>query len=319
MAFNSLPTIETVTAIVEKHRDRLGLEQIEQVNTALIGRGEANLNVLVRVNQSQCFNLRIGLRNQESERNLQNEFEVLKIAPKEVGPSAFAIDFQQTNLPQPYILIEYIDGRLKQQWNLSDLQAHARTLAHLHQRKFCGHGAVHHLSNAPYDFVHRFDVAVNYWRIHHPYLFDIPIVKRLLPSIHKFVTLHNNLFMGLRHFTIIHGDAHPLNILFSNNRIRYIDWERAAIGDPASDIAMIGWDIATSWQMELTSEWFNSFLDTYLALEPDVTLCQRRDVWMVYTMFFDQMYHRTQMTPDLTDKHSYTVQQIETYLTTRFL
>ena len=319
MASDSFPTIETVTAIVEKHRDSLSLERIEQVDTTLIGRGEANLNLLVRVNQSRCFNLRIGLRNHESECNLQNEFEVLKIVPKDVGPSAFAIDFQQTHLPQPYMLLEYIDGKLKPKWNLTDLQAHARTLARLHQRKFCGHGAVYHLSNAPYDFLQRFDVAINYWQIHHPYLFDILIVKRLLPSIHHFVTLHNDLFRGLRHFSIIHGDAHPLNILFSNNRVRYIDWERAAIGDPASDIAMIGWDIATSWQMKLTGEWFSSFLDTYLTLEPDATLCQRRDVWMVYTMFFDQMYHRTQMTTDLTDKHSYTVRQIETYLTNRFL
>ncbi len=71
--------------------------------------------------------------------------------------------------------------------------------------------------------------------------------------------------------------------------------------------------------MELTGERLDSFLDTYLALEPDDTLRQRRDLWMVYTMFFDQMYHRTQISTDSTGKQAYTVRQIETYLTDRFL
>lgn len=110
-----------------------------------------------------------------------------------------------------------------------------------------------------------------------------------------------------------------LNILFTGDRVRSIDWAWAAIGDPASDIAMIGWDIATAWQMESTGERLDAFLETSLELEPDDTLRQRRDLWMVYTMFFDQMYHRAQIPDDSTGRQSYTVQQIETYLTDRFL
>jgi hypothetical protein len=40
---------------------------------------------------------------------------------------------------------------------------------------------------------------------------------------------------------------------------------------------------------------------------------------MVSTMFFDQLYHRTQIPSDSTGKQAYTVQQIETYLNARFL
>ncbi|MFL5807616.1 MAG: hypothetical protein ACJ8CR_38550 [Roseiflexaceae bacterium] len=39
-----LPTLETIMAIVRQYRDTLGLEQIDQVETTLIGQGEANLN-----------------------------------------------------------------------------------------------------------------------------------------------------------------------------------------------------------------------------------------------------------------------------------
>ena len=56
------PSIETITAILRKHRNILCLEQIEQVELALIGQGEANINLLVTVNQSHRFNIRIGLR-----------------------------------------------------------------------------------------------------------------------------------------------------------------------------------------------------------------------------------------------------------------
>lgn len=319
MASYSLPTVETVTAIVREHRDVLGLEEIEGVASSLLGQGEANLNVLVTVNQSRRFNLRIGLRDRESGRTLESEFDVLQIAPPGIGPRAFLVDFSRTALPQPYMVLEYLQGELKKTWDAADLQAHARTLARLHQRKFDRHGAVRHLSDAPYDFLHRFHVAVNYWQTHHPYLLDIPIVQRLLPPIRHFVAGHNDLFTALRRFTIVHGDAHALNILFTGDRVRSIDWEWATIGDPASDIAMIGWDIATAWQMELTGERLDAFLETSLELEPDDTLRQRRDLWMVYTMFFDQMYHRTQIPDDPTGRQSYTVQQIETYLTDRFL
>ncbi len=96
-----------------------------------------------------------------------------------------------------------------------------------------------------------------------------------------------------------------------------LEW--ATIGDPACDLATVGWDIATAWQFELTGERLDRFLETYLMLEPDDTLRQRRDVWMVYTMFFDQMYHRTQIPSDMTGKQADTVRQIETYLRQRFV
>lgn len=313
------PTFETVTAIIHKHSDALGLGPINHIETALIGQGEANLNVLVRVNRAHDFNLRLGLRDKESEQRLQSEFDMLQLAPEGVGPRAFVVDFSRTDLAAPYMLLEYVAGELKPTWDMADLQAYARTLARLHRRKFDQHGAIGQLSDAPYDFLHRFEVAVAYWQTHQPHLLEIPMVQRLLPPIRHFITANNDLFTRLRRFTLVHGDAHPQNILFDGDRLCFIDWEWAVIGDPACDVAMIGWDVATGWQMELTGERFERFLDAYLALESDDTLRQRRDVWMVYTMYFDQIYHRTQIPTDTTGKQLYTVQQIESYLAKRFL
>lgn len=314
-----LPSSDVIAALLRKHCDALGLDSVGEVKVSLIGQGEANLNVLTRVNQAQDFNLRIGLRGDESDRTLQSEYAVLQIVPNGVGPSAFLVDFSRTALPQPYMVLEYLAGGLKKAWELEDLQAYARALAHLHQRKFEKHGALDALSDAPYDFVYRFDTALNYWRTHHRYLLDIPIIQRLLPPIRHFVVDNASLFTDLRHFAIVHGDAHPLNILFHEGRVYFIDWEQATIGDPACDVTNVGWDIATAWQMELTGERLESFLDTYLALEPDETLRQRRQVWMVYTMLFGHMYNRTQLANDPTGKHLDAVQRIEGYLTNRFL
>ena len=313
------PSLETIAAILQRHRDSLGLAQIDQVESALLGQGEANLNVLVTVNQTHCFNLRIGLREAESERTLQREYDVLQLVPAGIGPRAYVVDLSRTQLRQPYMLLDYLVGELKSSWGLSDLEAHARSLARLHQQKFAQHGAIGQLSDAPFDFLQRFETGVSYWQTHHPYLLDIPVVQRLLPAIRQFVGANNHLFARLHRFTLVHGDAHPLNILFDGNRISYIDWEWAAIGDPAQDIAMLGWDVATTWQLELRGERLDAFLATYLALQADGTLYLRRDLWMVSTMFFDQLYHRTQIAADTTGKQTYTVQQIETYLSARFL
>jgi aminoglycoside phosphotransferase (APT) family kinase protein len=314
-----LPSYQTVAAIILCHRDSLGLERIDQVETALLGQGEANLNVLVTVNQVQRLNLRIGLREAESDRTLQREYDVLHLVPQGIGPRAHLVDLSRTQLPQPYMLLDYLAGEVKTNWDMADLEAHARTLARLHQQTFAQHGAIGQLSNPPYDMLHRFDEGVSYWQTHHPYLLEIPVVQRLLPAIRQLISVNTDLFSDLQRFTLVHGDAHPLNILFQGDRVAYIDWEWAAIGDPAQDIAMLGWDVATAWQMELKGERLDGFLAAYLVLEPDETLRERRDLWMVSTMFFDQLYHRTQISSDTTERQAYTVQQIEIYLTQRFL
>jgi aminoglycoside phosphotransferase (APT) family kinase protein len=313
-----LPSHETIMVIVKHHRNTLHVEQIDHLDVSLLGQGEANLNVRVIVNQTQPFNLRIGLRNEASERTLQSEFDVLQLVPPGIGPHAFVVDVSRAYLPQPYSILQYLPGELKTAWSDMDLETHAHALAQLHHHKFDQHGSVDRLTDAEFDFLHRFEVALRYWQTYHSDLFYLPSVQRLLPAIRHFVTDHNKLFTELRAFTIVHGDLHPLNILFHGNHLCYVDWEGASIGDPAQDIAMIGWDIATAWQMELTGQRLDMFLDTYLSHEADPTLRLRRDLWMVYTMFFDHLYHRTQISTDSTGKQAYTVRQIEAYLTDRF-
>lgn len=312
------PAESTLTTIIRRHQAALQLAQVTQVSATVLGQGEANLNMLVRVNQAQHFNVRIGLRGPESARTLQQEQAALQLVPPGIGPRAYVVDVSGRDLAQPYSILEYLPGVIKAAWSDADLLLHAHTLAQLHQRTFNQHGDLAQPSDSALDMLQRFDAAVRYWATREPAILALPHNQRLLPTLRDFIATHNQLFTSLRSFTLVHGDLHKLNIVFSGAHIRYIDWESAQIGDPALDLAMIGWDVATAWQMELSSQRRERFLHAYLQQRADPTLITRRDVWMVYTMFFDQIYHRTQIASDTSGRQAHTVQQIERYLRARF-
>ena len=314
-----LPSHQTVADIIGHHHNTLGVEQVEHIDITLIGQGYANLNVHVTVNRMQHFNLRIGFRHRKkAERKLRREFDALPLVPPGIGPRAFVIDVSCVHLPQPYSLLEYLPGTVKATWSIEDLKMHARTLAQLHQHRFNQHGKIGHLTDDRFDIVQRFETALSYWQTYHPNLFDLDIVQRLLPAIHRFVSDHDELFADLHTFSIVHGDLHPAHILFHDDRMYYIDWQWAHIGDPAYDIAMVGFCAANSPGMELAGERLDAFLDTYLMHGLDLTLRQRRDVWMVYSMFFDSLYFRSGTSVNSTAKRSSSERKIEAYLTKRF-
>ena len=314
-----IPSPGSVKALFETHRADLNLATIDALKLTPIGQGESNLNLLVTVNGLSRFNLRVGLRNLESERTLQVELDALQEALPGIGPNAYLVDFSRTHVDAPLMILDYVAGAEKVEWSVDDLCAYARTLARLHRRRYDSHGDIGKITQDKYSFLYRFDVAVDYWRDNHPALFDIPFVAMILPAVRRFLAGRNHLFTDLSHFSLVHGDAHPQNIIFTDDGIRLIDWEWASIGDPAMDITTLGWDVSTAWQIELSGERLEAYLNAYLAELDDPTLRQRRDCWMVYTMSLDQMYHRTQLDNDPEGRQAFTVERIEGYLTNRFL
>ena len=297
------------------------MDHVDHVDVSFIGQGYSNFNVRVTVNQAQQFNLRIGLKNnKKAGRKLQNEFDVLRHVPVGIGPRAFIVDLSRTHLPKPYSILQYLPGETKTMWSDVDLETHARKLAQLHQRKSAQHGKFGRLTKAEFDVLNHFGVDLHYWRTHYPAIFDLATFQRLLPAIRRFVEDHTKLFTGLRAFTIVHNDLHMNNIVFHGNRLYYIDWQWACLGDPAQDIAAIGWDIAIPpVVMKLTGQSLDMFLDTYLGHKLDETLRQRRDVWMVYHMFFACLFYRIWISKDSTGMLPSNVRQIEAYLKERFL
>lgn len=313
-----LPPIVTIRDIVQAQQAALGLKRVDGLAATLLGQGEANLNVLLTLDDGRQLNLRIGMRGAASAETLRREFAILRLAPAGSAPQAYAADFSERLLPAPYLLLEYLPGSSKTDWTTADLARHARSLARLHTRTFPYHGDAEQPTAPPFDMLQRFDVALDYWRRATPELLELAVSRRLLAPIRHFIAERQPLFAALNQFAVVHGDAHPLNVLFDGDQVRYIDWEWAALGDPAMDVAAIGWDISTAWQFELTGNRLERFLAAYQEQRADATLAERREVWMLFTMFFDQLYHRTQIAGDTTGRQAYTVERIEGYLLGRF-
>jgi thiamine kinase-like enzyme len=316
-----LPSRKIVKDIIEHHRHTLAVDHVDHVDVSFIGQGYANFNVRVTVNQAQQFNLRIGLKNNKrAARKLQNEFDVLRRVPVGIGPRSFIVDLSCTHFPKPYSILQYLPGETKTQWSDVDLETHAHRLAQLHQRKFDKHGKFGCLTQAEFDILNRFEIELHYWQIHYPDLFELATFQSLLPAISRFVAEHTKLFTGLRAFTIVHNDLNMHNIVFHGNHLYYIDWQWTRVGDPAQDIAAIGWDIAIPrGVMKLTGQRRDMFFETYLGNKVDSTLRQRSEVWMVYQMFFAFLFYRIWMSKDSTGMLLSNARQIEAYLKERFL
>jgi aminoglycoside phosphotransferase (APT) family kinase protein len=140
----------------------------------------------------------------------------------------------------------------------------------------------------------RFRDSLAYWRTREPALFDIEVVTQLVPHLTSYFAAHNDLFTGLASFSLLHGDLCVPNILFDHGTVHYIDWEWMAYGDPALDVAQLGWDIANPpWQLVPLGQRLEAYLGAYAAERPDATLRQRREIWMVYLKFFDHLHYRT--------------------------
>ena len=317
-----LPSREIVRVIIKHHCSTLDINHADHINVSFIGKGYDNFYIRVMVNRAQQFNLRIGLKkSKRALHKLQNEFDVLRRhVSAGIGPRSFIVDLRHAHLHRPYRILQYLPGETKTLWSNVDLETHARRLAQLHQRKFAQHRKFGRLTRAAFTTLYCFGSDLRYWQSHYPAMFDLATLQHLLPAISRFLVVHIKLFTGPRAFRIVHNDLNMQNIVFHGNRLYYIDWQWAHVGDPAQDIEAIGWDIAIPpGVMKLTSQRLDTFLDTYFGHKVDATLRQRRNVWMVYHMFFACVFYRIWMSKDSTGTRSSNGRQIEAYLNERFL
>ncbi len=321
-SFFSDQTLDTQVAksILNRHRDLLPFPVDGSVNLSSLGLGEAHHIIQVLSQDRQCVLIRIGLRGKESVKSLANEQAILDALPDGIGPSLYAWDLSCTNVSEPYAILEYCPGIFKTEWSSSDISRHAARLARLHSTRFAFHGPLHGEQNsAPFSLLRRFDVAYSYWEERQPDMLRQPLIRQVARGVRETFANRDHYFTQLTQFSLVHGDLHPLNIVISDKSMRYIDWEAAYVGDPAHDLSMLGWEIGTGWQIALDRESMQFFMREYQThTQSDESLDLRRDAWMLYTMFFDQIYHRTRIPHDTTGRQLFVVEQIEAYLAKRF-
>ena len=82
-------------------------------------------------------------------------------------------------------------------------------------------------------FIQKEEEKLNEWSQHLGWLYP-DFVKK----IHDILSLILNIERSLdpKHFVVIHGDFHPLNIFVDGNDLTVIDFEKSCIFDPALDL-----------------------------------------------------------------------------------
>lgn len=251
-----------------------------------LGTGENNISMLAKAGRKR-YVFRIGLRK-ELEKNMRREFEYMKKLPKDIGPEPLFFDNSKDIIPRVYSVLSYIKGKHVYRWSERHLKMHARKLAELHNKRFRSFGSLEKPIHGSFDLFKKFkkDLRVN------RSAFDNDINK-ILPKVKEHIKKKNLLFMSLKKFSMLHGDLCVDNILFSKDRVRYIDWEWSKIGDNAEDVACFYKDFGFKpWVIKLKGKRLRLFLDTYLKYIKDETLKQRVEVWHIYGLFFTLVYFK---------------------------
>ncbi len=293
MGADARPYHDGLARLFRANRAALGItDPIDALTTTTLGVGESNLSLRVDVNGRQRFTARLAYRP-DAEAHLAREFGALTLLPAGVGPTPLYLDTSRREVSYPCAILSFVPGEPRADWSVEDLRAHAATLARLHHHQVPYWGSIGEEQERPFDMHQRFHESLDYWKAAYPYLFEIDVVARLVLRLDAYIDAHNNLFTSLPAFSLVHGDPCVPNILFDQGEVHYIDWEWMVWGDPALDVAQVGWDIANPpWQIALTRDRLDAYLQAYQAHRSDPTVRERREVWMAHLKFFDHLHYR---------------------------
>lgn len=244
----------------------------------LLGVGENNINLLVQ-SRAEKVVFRIGQRK-ELEPNVSREYRFLSKIPAGYGPAPIFLDTSRKIIPSTYSVTSYVEGEQVKAWKREHFKIHAKKLAGLHKKR--------------YPVKKRFDLrkeVIKDMDCYKEYRQE-PTIRKVYPLVLKEIEQHNHLFLGLKHHSMIHGDISPSNILFKDQECKYIDWEWATFGDPATDFARFFFpDFGLyPWFIKLDEKGQCFLLREYSKYRKDNTMNQRVKIMHNYYKFSDFFY-----------------------------
>jgi aminoglycoside phosphotransferase (APT) family kinase protein len=207
----------------------------ELISTKELSGGVSATTTALEVSQSNGENKKLLVR-QHGERDLKNnyniardEFNLLKTLHEMGLPvqEPYFLDTSKKIFSQPYIVIEYVDGKtdFKPKELATYLSKLALNLAKIHKVDISKHD-VSFLSKQEDNFSKIIDKT--------PAKLDKSLSEEKIRDVLKSVWPLNQ----KNEKVLLHGDFWPGNTLWQDGRlVAIIDWEDAALGDPLSDLA----------------------------------------------------------------------------------
>lgn len=155
----------------------------------------------------------------------QDEFRLLQVLSEKQLPTprAYLLDESGTIFPQPYIVLEYIDG---------NPQFMPRNPAGFIQQLALSLSKIHQVSSSEVPFLPlQEEVCARHLK---------QMLSSILPHEEAVRSALQSGWPPERHNprVLLHGDFWPGNVLWKDEQlVGIIDWEDAAVGDPLADLA----------------------------------------------------------------------------------
>lgn len=235
--------------------------------------------------------------------DLAQERAALLLAPAGLGPRVIgAGEVEVAGAGAfPYLVESFVPGRIltPAQWSDGLRALLVADLARLHERTWPGPGtaseALAGTGPAPgrIDIVGRVEEVVDWWA---PRLGEAEREAwwALVAPMRAYGREVAGAFAEVAQFSLIHGDPVCTNILVHQGVPRLIDWEWAAIGDPARDIGFLGGAVhAAPWYAPLDDGQVDALVRAYVdagGLGDVASLRVRRDAWLALEGFSTSAY-----------------------------
>jgi aminoglycoside phosphotransferase (APT) family kinase protein len=186
-------------------------------------------------------------------------------------------------------------------WSENNLEKLAHTLAKLHAKRYDWRGdpADDAARYPTFSLLDEFDESHSWWQANAPETCAAKEVSDLIGIAREYVASHTAAFDKLTHFSLVHGDLNQTNLLLDDHGdFVLIDWEWAAVGDPAQDLALLGGLVPCApWYAPLPPQALNHLLEAYAAASDQHSdlqaLSERRNCWEVHERLWTGLHFRT--------------------------
>jgi len=194
----------------------------------------------------------------ENEQKFEREMEFYKNHQQNLQiPKCYKVDSSKTVIPYEYEIIERIEGKTlyKIWYQLSETERKEMTIKIINAIK-----SIHQIKVEPYDFKEYLKEEFR------KLLNDHPVEKNILS---KLLILCEKYFQE-NHFGLIHGDLHFDNLIYHQDKIYIIDFERVMIAPIDYDFTILDQCSYQPWKWANEEDDMLTIEDDYQSLLPTI-------------------------------------------------